>query len=351
MARSKKKGKKGTKGNGSGRSMALKLGLPIALALTIPVAVLLTSSGLSTSVSYDEVLMLDDQHLLLVGSSGSDVDVNRLGRLARLGPDGTVTMMAEEDGAVSLLGIGREVIWVSSQDRGIHARRLADLSPIVETTGVVDDHAALNVKRRALGLSGDMVVLDGMDGPYTLAPDGTLEKQAKDFEYARGVPATLGPIDLPLPNGCAAGDASSQALAKSLANTLTEAHFMSCGRRRGFVTFDDPPGKLVADTVYDAESRTRRLVRVDETGTVLWATPANDLVAALPFEERGGLVTILWAGWWSDELRALIESSSFERTSYDGETHEYVTVEHRLVAVDEATGQPTSVVALVSPEG
>lgn len=353
MARSKKRKTKATaSGTKDKRALVKKWAIPVVLAGALPAVALVSGAfGEGPSINYEDVLLLDDDHLLLVGSSGSDVDINRFSRVAYMGPNGAISWVTDDEGAVSLIGIGREVIWVDNHKQGIHARRMGDLSPIPETMGKVENHAALKVKRRALGISGERVVLDGMDGPYTLAPDGSLDKQAKDFEYAKlGFPGTLAPADLPMPAGCVAGDKRSQARVRALRDKFTELLFVSCGRRRGFVTFDDPPGKLITDTVYTAESRTRRLGRIDDEGELLWGTTVVELVDGAPFEQELGVVTIAWAGLWAGELRALVQNVNRDRVQYDGESEDYETIEHRLVVVDAKTGKPTSATAVVMPE-
>lgn len=317
----------------------------------VPVGVAVaTAFAGPTRVSIDQVVQLGEGELLLVGTTGSDVDVYRLSRLALVAADGTMTVHVDHEGKFTLLGIAGDVLWVDHRELGVHARRLSDLSLLDATYGKLAAHPAVKVNPQTLGIAGDAVVVRGGDQfRYTMTADGTIEKQAKDFAFSHPLsPDALGPADARLPDGCVADDPKGmRELTEKLNATLSKPILVGCGRMRGVVAFDDPPSRLITHTVFEGEGETWELARVGLDGALLWSASMPELVASAPFEEDVAFRMPKWAGRLDGDLHALIESFASSRTS-DGDDIE--TIEHRLVRIDPSSGAALSATDITIPE-
>lgn len=312
---------------------------PMLLALVAVPAITTVMRCVSgpSAIAITDVVEVDDGELLVVGSSGRDTDTYRTGRLMRVAADGSVVVHVDTDGAIELVGIAGDALWVRSRDLGVHARRLSDLTLLDATYGKAAKVPTLKANGSPLGLLGDAVVLQGADGfPWTLALDGTVERQAKGTKFVhRRSPDALGPPDVELAAGCTSDD--PRALSRALEEHMSLPVLVSCARDRGLLAFDDPEGRLV---IHRPEGLRTALARVTPGGDVTWSVDATALVADRPFEEDDPAVTIEWVGRLNGGLHALLEAESWHRTT---EGDDYQTVEHRLVQIDPGSGDAQGV--------
>jgi hypothetical protein len=303
------------------------------------------------SIAIDDAVQIADGELLLVGTSGRDTDIRRSGRIMLLGADGTVTMRVDQEGAFRLIGIAGDVLWLENPKLGVHARKLSDLAVIDTSAGKLAQTPALKASARALGMADGKVVLEGADRfLYTLAVDGTVEKQPKDFSYARhGSPEALAPADAPLPEHCTPRGDNARDLIGVLEKTMSHAVPVACGRGHGLIAFDDPPGRLVLHTSFDDSGQIWQLSRVDLAGAVAWTASVPALIADAPFEDDGA-TTVPWVGFLGGELRAIVQSERVERSGRQDDTRDYIIVEHRLARIDSRSGAPLGATPLEVPE-
>jgi hypothetical protein len=315
--------------------------VPLAIVAGPAIAVVVRCASGPGAIAITDVVEVDGGELLVVGTSGRDMDTYRTGRLMRVAADGSVVIHVDTPGEFQLVGIAGDALWVKSRDLGVHARRLSDLTLIDATHGKTEAVPTLKANGAPLGLAGEAAVLQGADGfAWTLALDGTVERQAKDFRYAHLRTAdVLGPMEAELPAGCVGGDARE--LREALEQHMTQPVLVPCHRRRGLLAFDDPAGRLVA---HRPEGLRTAIARVTLEGEVAWSVTLTELVAAMPFDEEDGVVTLPWTGRLAGGLHALVQSEAFHRST---EGDDYQTVEHRLVQIDPGSGAAQNVFAIV----
>ena len=339
-------GRKRTAGRSEAKALLRKWWPMLLAVLAVPaIAMIVRCTSGPSIIPITDVVEVDGGELLVVGTSGRDTDTYRTGRLMRVAADGSVVIHVDTDGPFDLVGIAGDVLWVRSRDHGVHARRLSDLMLLDATYGKTDAVPTLKANGSPLGLSGDAAVLQGADGfPWTMTPDGVVERQAKDFQYAhRRTADVLGPADAELPSGCVSGN--PQELRQALEKHMTQPVAVPCIRRRGLLAFEGPEGRLVT---HRPEGLRTALARVTPDGEVTWSVDVGDLVAGQPFEEDDGAVTFAWVGRLKGGLHALVQSRAFKRTS---EGDDYEIVEHRLVQIDPGSGTAQGLFAIVPGEG
>ncbi len=322
MAKNKHKGKEQ-------RLKWIIVGMTVIMSIGVA-AVALMPSGPGT-ISYDKAFALGDGRLLLVGNSGSDTDIRRVHRVGLVGLDGTVDPWVEGEGAVTVVGVTKEHLWLDHRELRVHALRLTDLQRTDATTAAIKQHPALSQRYQVVGVGDGFALLSGADAKrYQLDADGNIERAAKGVKHElRG--ANLNRPEVAPQSPITFREA--QAVAKTN-DELVKPFVVGSGTVGVPVAFAEPPGFLARDFAPYHDSTQQRLHRIGLDGKAQWTATAEEVADAM--STPGVSISFLWVGRRDEALWALVEHTEYERTD-DGD---YETSAQWMVKLDDATGRP-----------
>lgn len=307
----------------------------IAAALfSTAVGVFMASSGAFSCSSasarnpIEHVYAVDDDTLLVAGSSGKDSDIRRTSQLALLELDGRLHTVIDSNEAVEVLGVADTVVWLRNESAGVHARRLPDLALVEGINAAIEAHGPLSHRAQPEGFSETHLrLLAGDNQRYLVGLDGSIEPDAPDAGWTpRGRRRTKGD---PAVSHREVRALQAQAKNAGLNTPLPVNNWLE----PGVFMFDDPPSVLMTSIDLVVGGHSQSLHRMATDGSLLWSASAETLANALELD--GQWIHMDWVGVRDDTIFVLAEVSEFHRDGegYDSEQHHPL-----LIEVDPNTG-------------
>jgi hypothetical protein len=319
-----------------------------ALAVAVVATVLLFRLQGRDAESYKRVVTVSEDRLLVVSRlsdrrSTTTYAPGACARVSLLRLDGVIERSADDcKGWIRLAGLAPGVVWLNSADRGLHARRLDDLSLVQHVEDAMAAHPVLsrpgrgNHKANVMGMSDGRVVLEGADQRlYTVASDGIIEPQERGFGYRqRGSnqnsnvieSVVLGKAIVPTPEGT---------MRVANLDGMVDPQIVVRNGEDDPVMLDEPSSAIVVSMDIMGPQGRRQLSRVTFDDEVLWTVQIRDLAGPIDLGRQPGY-RVVWVDVLGDQLWAFIEASVWIRRS---EGEDYGRYAARLVRVDPRTGE------------
>lgn len=305
----------------------LPVGL-LAVLLAVGTVIVLRFSTTEAMVPIESVTRLDDRTLLVAGTSGTSADVRRWSSISTMGSDGIRRGRVHERGALRVIGVDRDRVWLDHSERKIHARGLPGLDLDLELASAIAEHPALSHGYQVEGLGDAGLVLASVNGKRFVVDDA----------------GTIAPVDTP---SLWSVDGSARPMraqkggptyadARKVIAALPLAQAVAVGDTLAPATFDDPPGFLVRSFELVVGGTAQSLHRVGIDGTIVWSNTAAQMLDATALGHQ--TISLAWAGWLGGELTAMVQVS--EVHSSDGDT--YAEHSQWLLTLDPRTGAATS---------
>jgi hypothetical protein len=323
------------------------------------IAVILALSDSEGRESYKRVVAVSQDRLLAVSrvtsrmtesSSGS----GRCARLSLVRLDGVIDQTVEDcKGWIRVAGLGEGVVWLNSVDRGLHARRLGDLSLVPSVEEAIAAHPILsrpgrgNHKAYVLGMFEDQVVLEGADQRlYTVASNGTIEQRERGFEYTQRGSNENSAVPESVALGKPSVTRGTGAMTIRDMDGLVQPRIVVRNGQDDPVMLDEPESAIVVSMDVVGPTGRRQLSRVALDNEVLWTVGVRELTGPIDLGPPPAY-RVVWVDVLDGALWALIEASARIRRTDADDYHRFGA---RLVRIDHHTGQALEVHELTQPE-
>jgi hypothetical protein len=326
------------------------------LAVAIVGAVLLVRWESRDAESYTRVTTVSDERLLVVSrlrnrhASGTYAS-GACARVSLLRLDGVIERSAKDcSGWIRLAGLGPEMVWLNSADRGLHARRTDDLSLVQRVEDALAAHPILsrpgrgNHKAYVMGMSEGRVVLEGADQRlYTVASNGTIEQQERGFRYRARASnpnsnfiesVAIGKASVPTPEG---------RVRVADLDGMVDPQVVVRNGEDDPVLLTEPRSAIVVSRDIMGPQGRQQLSRVTFDDEILWTVQVRDLAGPIDLGRPPGYHTV-WVDVLGDQLWAFIQASVWIRRN-EGEN--YGKYAARLVRIDPLTGEALEIHEIV----
>jgi hypothetical protein len=326
--------------------------LLVSLAIGGGVAVLVHLFPGHNQESYKRVVTLSDDSLLAVSRPRDNRTTTTYGpracaRLSLLRLDGTIERTVDDcNGWIRLAGLGDGVAWLNSSDRGLHARRLGDLSLVPSIEEAIAAHPILsrpgrgNHKANVMGMHEGQVVLEGADQRlYTVASNGTIEQREKNFVYQRRGSNENSSVPEAVVLGKVSVTRDSGTMMITDLDGIIQPRIVVRDGLDDPVMLEDPESVILVSMDLVGPSGRQQLSRVTLDNEVLWTTTIRDLAGPIDLGRPPSYRTV-WVDVIDGALWAIIEASVRVKSS-DGDTSRRFGA--RLVRIDPHTGRSLAV--------